>query len=183
MGGIGGLFAGAYRDATGKTVLQTWLDSSECDKRAFLEAAGVLLPELAAKKNASEISTASSNDGLSPAQLDALGVTEAQQGEAECVLCRCNRVNVIFKPCGHAQTCSRCAAEVLRMSRSTDASCPVCRVSIRAVSKVFIASASTAFSGTTTTAPTQAEHMNPSAPPAPVGLTPYPEVPQHEEKI
>ncbi|GAX83514.1 hypothetical protein CEUSTIGMA_g10939.t1 [Chlamydomonas eustigma] len=86
MGGIGGAIAGAYRDATGKTVLQTWLDSSECEKRAFLEAAGLLRPERLASNSTNSV--ANLNDGLSPAELEAVGVTEAQHGEAECVLCR-----------------------------------------------------------------------------------------------
>ena len=86
--------------------------------------------------SASDSEGNASYPGLTREELDSMPLTPASDGEPVCVLCYTNKVNVMFQPCGHAQLCSRCTAEVLRMSFS--GCCPVCRQPIARTSRIYL---------------------------------------------
>mmetsp|Transcript_21163 Transcript_21163/g.58747 ORF Transcript_21163/g.58747 Transcript_21163/m.58747 type:complete len:248 (+) Transcript_21163:223-966(+) len=142
VGTVGGAAAGLYRDVTGQTVLQGWLAMPDQQKRSLLAKAGFAYAGRAeaarqATGETSGVSAVGGNDaGLTPEALDNLPVSTATAEEPACVLCCTNKVNVMFQPCGHAQLCSRCAAEVLRMAYT--GCCPVCRQRISRTTRIFL---------------------------------------------
>jgi baculoviral IAP repeat-containing protein 7/8 len=47
-----------------------------------------------------------------------------------CKICLLNEIEVVFLPCGHFTTCSKCAAAICK--------CPICRTNIRGLVRAFI---------------------------------------------
>eukprot|EP00873_Tetraselmis_striata_P007137 jgi/Tetstr1/427401/TSEL_017565.t1 len=145
LGGLTGCAAGLFRDLTGQSVVGSWLSRPEAEKRQFLYSAGFMLSSLSGGGGGSgsgsrvevEGEGTPLQGGLSTEELDALATEPAARGDPQCVLCYSNKVNVVFQPCGHAQVCSKCAAQVLRLSPSC--ACPLCQTRIGAVSRVYIA--------------------------------------------
>lgn len=139
VGGLVGCAAGVFRDLTGQSVMSSWLSQPEEEKRQFLQRAGFMLTSMAAVNGGGDSSqdSGASRGGLTTVELDSLLTEVAGQGDPQCVLCYTNKVNVVFQPCGHAQVCSTCAAQVLRTSPAC--SCPICQSQISAISRIFIA--------------------------------------------
>jgi hypothetical protein len=76
--------------------------------------------------------------GTSPASTQSVSHTEAEDDGQEtaavaqdCTICMDKKRNAVFIPCGHMAACYKCAIKVKNI-------CPICRVSIKSVTKVYL---------------------------------------------